>query len=132
MRRRRLLPLPLLALPVLAGCEMSPRQSQAPVPVVFFTEDSAALGEEAKGVIAEAATRARANPGQPVTVLGFAGPAGSAGYNRALSDARARAVADALVADGVAPGRLSIRPRGEVPYEMIPTESRRVEIRIGG
>ena len=133
MRRRHL----LLALPGLAACQPTGNQStgtqpQAPLPVVFFTEDSAALGDEARALIAEAAERARANPRLPVAVLGFAAPAGSAGFNQAISDARARNVADALIEQGVAASRISIRPRGPVPFELIPTEARRVEIHIGG
>lgn len=130
---RRCLFLALLLL--LAACQAPTQRTEAarvPVPVVFFTEDSAALSEEARAVIAEAAALALANPSLPVTVLGFAGPAGSVAFNQALSDARARIVADTLVAEGVPTGRISIRPRGPVPFELMPTESRRVEIRVGG
>ncbi len=129
MRRRILL---AALLPALAACQL-PRDevAQGPVPVVFFTEDSAALNDDGRAVVASAAKIAKANPNAPVTVMGFAGPAGSQGYNQALSDARARMVADALIAEGVPASRIQIRPRGPVPFEMIPTESRRVEIRVG-
>lgn len=136
MRRRHAVLLALL-LPALAACQAPSGQAgrqgrQMPVPVVFFTEDSAFLGEQARATIAEAAELARERPNAPVTVLGFTAPPGSAGFNRALSEARARNVADALVAAGVPAGRISVRPRGPVPFEMMPTESRRVEIRVGG
>ena len=100
--------------------------------VVFFTEDSAALNGDAEAIIRTAAAQAKANPRAPVSVLGFAGPEGSVGFNKALSDARARNVADHLVEAGVERSRVTIRPRGPVPFEMMPTESRRVEIVIGG
>ena len=80
MHRRHL----LLSLPALAACQPAATLPPAPLPVVFFTEDSAALGDDARLVIAEAAARARANPRLPVAVLGFAGPAGSPGFNQAI------------------------------------------------
>ncbi|MBV1798176.1 OmpA family protein [Siccirubricoccus sp. G192] len=133
MHRRLALAAPLLL--GLAACQAPAARTdlaRQPVQVVFFTEDSAALGADARTVVADAAQLAKANPNAPVAVLGFAGPSGSQSFNQALSDARARNVADALVAGGVAPGRIQIRPRGPVPFEMMPTESRRVEIRVGG
>ncbi len=125
MRRRSL----AFALPVLlvAACAT---QTTAPVTTVFFTEDSAALDADAQAVVKQAARRAAAATG-PVTVAGFAGPVGGLAYNRALSEARAQHVADQLAAEGVARSRIRIVPRGPVPYEAMPTESRRVEIRIG-
>ena len=123
MRRRLIAALPLLAI---AACATeAPRQTVT----VFFTADSAALDDEARVVVRRAA-RAAGSTG-PVTVLGFAGPAGGAAYNRALSEARAQHVADQLIEGGVARERIRIVPRGPVPFADIPTESRRVEIRIG-
>jgi outer membrane protein OmpA-like peptidoglycan-associated protein len=68
----------------------------------------------------------------PVRLLGYADPEGAPAANRALSAARAQAVADQLVAEGVARSRIRIEPRGETPYADATQESRRVEIRIGG
>jgi outer membrane protein OmpA-like peptidoglycan-associated protein len=125
-----------LASPVLLGlaaCEASrpAAATRSETLVVFFTEDSAALNESGLAILRGAADAAKANPRAPVAVLGFAGAAGSVGFNQALSDARARHVADHLVEYGVERSRIAIRPRGPVPFELIPTESRRVEIRIG-
>ncbi|MCQ4161897.1 OmpA family protein [Roseomonas sp. GC11] len=127
---RRLVLTGFLLLPWLAGCTAS---DAAPEPrlVVFFTEDSAALDEAARAVVAAAAQRARALPGTPVAVLGFADPDGGRAYNRALSAARAENVAETLRSEGVAPARIRVLPRGPVPFEMMPLESRRVEIQIG-
>lgn len=132
MRRRVLLAVP--ALLTLAACQAPAGRtalSRQPVRVVFFTEDSAALDASGLAVVADAAALAKANPDAPIQVLGFAEPAGSRAFNQALSDARARNVADTLVAQGIPTGRIRISPRGPVLFEMIPTESRRVEISVG-
>ncbi len=131
--RRPLLASALAALLALttAACQ-TPAPGGQPVRVVFFTEDSAALDDTGRTVLREAAEDARANPRGPVVVSGYAGPAGGQAYNRALSEARARHVADILVGNGVSAGRIVIRPRGPTAFELMPTESRRVEVRIGG
>ncbi len=130
---RRHLLAALAALPVLAACSLLPRDlADEPARVVFFTEDSAALDESARGVVANAAALSKEFPTQPVLVLGFADPDGGRAYNRALSEARAEAVAEQLRQNGVEPQRIVVSPRGPVPFEMMPLESRRVEIRVGG
>ena len=126
MRRRHL----LATAPALLAAACTAPASAPPAITVFFTEDSASLEGEATEVVRRAAARARAGTA-PVTVLGFAGPAGGAAFNRALSEARAQHVADVLAQNGVARERIRIVPRGPVPFEAVPTESRRVEIRIG-
>lgn len=128
MRRRTL----IAAAPVLlaAACTSAPQPPSAIT--VFFTADSATLEPEAEAVVKGAAATAKARPGTSVVVLGFAGPAGGVAYNVALSQARAQHVADLLAREGVARERISIVPRGPVPFEAMATEARRVEIRIGG
>ena len=133
MLRRSLLSVPPMI--GLAACQPSAgdgARARGPMPVVFFTEESAAMGPEARAVVAQAAERARARPGLPVVVRGLAATDGSAGFSRALSEARARNVADELVAAGVSRDRIRVQPRGPVPYEAMQLESRRVEIAIGG
>ena len=134
MLRRSLLSVPPMI--GLAACQPSASgggaRGQGPTPVIFFTEESAAMGPEARAVVAQAAERARARPGAPVVVRGLAATDGSAGFGRALSEARARNVADELVAAGVSPDRIRVQPRGPMPYEAMQIESRRVEIAIGG
>ena len=126
MRRRHLLAVAPAALA--AACASEPAMQTVSV---FFTADSATLDSEAEGVVRLAAARARATSG-PIVVVGFAGPAGGASYNRALSEARAQHVADLLVSNGVPRDRVRIVARGPVPFESVATESRRVEIRAGG
>lgn len=127
MRRRYL----FAALPAVLAAACTTPSATPPAVTVFFTEDSAQLDAEAREVVRRTAAAARSGTG-PVQVLGFAGPAGGAAYNRALSEARAQHVADLLMSNGVARERVRIVPRGPVPFEAVPTESRRVEIRVGG
>jgi outer membrane protein OmpA-like peptidoglycan-associated protein len=131
MHRRLLLVVPLLA--GLAACVAPPAPAGGPQPVVvFFTADSALLDAGARAVVARAAQTARANPSAPVRVLGFAAPdTGTAAFNRTLAQARAQNVADGLLAAGVPRDRVRVESRGAVPFEMMPTESRRVDILIG-
>ncbi|TCZ61372.1 OmpA family protein [Roseicella aquatilis] len=131
MRRRLALAvLPLLAL---AACQPAPPPpASRAATVVFFTEDSAGLDDNARSIIEQAAAQAMQRPGAPVRVRGFTAPeAGTGAYNKALAATRAQHVADHLAAAGVARDRIRIEPRGAVPYESYPTESRRVEIVIG-
>lgn len=100
---------------------------------VFFSEDSAAMGDNARGIVAMAVDAAKANPQAKVTVRGFASDdTGTAAFNRVLSEARARTVADALIAGGIPSSRIGVEPRGAVTGAILPTEARRVEIHIGG
>jgi cytochrome c oxidase subunit 2 len=136
MRRRLLLTAPLLL--GLAACQDGsltnlfgpPPQRTFPI---FYAEDSSTLSENGKGIVALAVDYAKQHPQAKVEVRGFAAPdTGSARFNRAISEARARGVADAMVAAGIPASRIAVQPRGAVPFEMFPTESRRVEIHIGG
>jgi outer membrane protein OmpA-like peptidoglycan-associated protein len=126
MRRRHF----LAAAPAALAAACAPQAAMQTVSV-FFTADSSTLDAEAQTVVRGAADRARATTG-PIVVVGFAGPAGGAAYNRALSEARAQHVADLLISSGVARERVRIVARGPVPFESVATESRRVEIRAGG
>lgn len=133
MRRRLLFTAPLLL--GLAACEGTTLFGPPPRRVfpLFFTGDSAALGENASGIVAMATEYARQHPDAQVVVRGFAAnDSGSAQFNRALSEARARAVSDALVAGGIPQSRIAVEPRGAVSFELAPTEARRVEIQVGG
>ena len=126
MRRRHL----LAAAPAALAAACAP-QSAMQTASVFFTADSSTLDAEAQTVVRAAAAQARGTSG-PIVVVGFAGPAGGAADNRALSEARAQHGADRLVSSGIARERVRIVARGPVPFESVATESRRVEIRAGG
>lgn len=127
---RRFLPL-LALLPFLAGCETFNRDPAAePARVVFFNEDSDTLDPAARTIVQGAADAAKRYSNVRVNVFGYAGPAGGAAFNRALSAARATHVSELLRQFGVPADRVFIIGRGEVPFEMAPIESRRVEIRL--
>jgi outer membrane protein OmpA-like peptidoglycan-associated protein len=121
----------LLITPILAAISACTHSENPQGLVVFFTADSAGLDDSAQAVIKQAADLARSNPSATVRVLGFAAnDTGTADYNHTLALARARNVADGLVAAGVPQSRVRIQSRGAVSFEMVPTESRRVEIVI--
>ena len=125
---RRLL-LATLVLVTMSACTHSGGETRRLV--VFFTADSAALDDNAQSVIRQAAEVARSTPSASVRVLGLAAPdTGSAAFNYTLAQARAQNVADGLVTAGVPQGRVRIESRGAVSFEMMPSESRRVEIEI--
>ncbi len=106
-------------------------RSGTPAMVVFFAEKSAALEPNDADIIAHAADLAKASPSAPVVVRGWTDSGGSPQADVLLSQQRARRVADALIADGVPPARISRQGRGQT-HDDPGVESRRVEIRVGG
>jgi len=102
--------------------------------MLFFGNDHTNLTPQGEGVIQEAARAARANPNARITVYGNADTFGDSAYNMALSQRRAEAVRDALVADGINPATISVAGHGEEAL-MVSTragvrepKNRRVEI----
>jgi len=90
--------------------------AQAPVArefVVYFDWDRSDLTAEASSVITQAANYAKSGRPTRVLVVGHADTSGSAAYNVGLSNRRARTTADALVAQGVAGGVISLDGKGE-------------------
>ncbi len=102
-----------------------------PVRIVFFEDDSIALGPAAMAVIEDAVAVARRYPLAPVRVAGFIAPDPLHAPTVALSRARAEHVANEMVRLGVARARIQVQGRGLAPVAEIPLEARRVEIRIG-
>ncbi|MGC4084579.1 MAG: OmpA family protein [Vicinamibacterales bacterium] len=58
-------------------------------------------------------TKLQANPGKNIVIEGHTCNIGTAEYNLALGERRARSVVDYLTSRGVAAGRLEIRSYGE-------------------
>ncbi|WP_395650491.1 outer membrane beta-barrel protein [Brevundimonas sp.] len=81
--------------------------------VVYFDWDRSDLTPEARTVITSAANYAKSGRPTRVLVVGHADTSGSAAYNIGLSNRRARTTADALVAQGVPGGILSLNGVGE-------------------
>lgn len=79
---------------------------------VNFDIDEASLRPDARPVIQEIHALLEAAPALVLSIEGHTDNTGDADHNRDLSAARARAVADALVALGVPPARLQSRGLG--------------------
>jgi outer membrane protein OmpA-like peptidoglycan-associated protein len=119
----------LFGLLTLGACAMpSPPDHSFPV---FFTNDSAALDVPAQSVVLHAATVAKQFPSLPVYVAGYADRSGSPAATVAMSQARADAVANLLISDGVPPASIKRTAVGTPPDSQPGLESRRVEIDIG-
>lgn len=103
---------------------------------VLFSTNRATLTSGAQERLARLASFLRQHPDRTVRVEGYTDNTGGSGYNLQLSERRADAVRDALLAQGVDPGRIVTLGRGEAqPVASNATESgrqanRRVEIVI--
>lgn len=101
-------------LTVAAAAAAPPVQAQlGALPTVTFETKSATLTPQGRAVVASVAAILTANPDVRVSIEGHTDDQGSATDNLALSQARARAVMDALVAAGIAAQRLSAAGFGE-------------------
>jgi hypothetical protein len=103
---------------------------------VFFAHGSARLTAEARAIIDQAAADYAATGETSVSLVGHTDTSGSAEYNMGLSERRARAVADALVASGVPASSMTAAWRGETEPAVATGDgvreplNRRVEITI--
>lgn len=103
---------------------------------VLFAVDRAELQPGARADLARLAAFLRENPERPVRVEGHTDSTGTAAYNVSLSEARAEAVASALIAQGVPPARIETHGFGQsMPVASNATaagrqQNRRVEIVI--
>lgn len=87
---------------------------QAPVSYqVFFPLGSTMLGEQDKTALAAAAQVYKTKPNAKVTVTGFTDTVGSPDLNMRLSQARADAVRNILVQNGVPAGSINTSASGE-------------------
>ena len=127
---QRFLPVAALGL-ALAGAACAPMADGPPGPsfLVFYTPFSANLDHDALDIVAQAAKAATAEPLRRVVVLGYADRVGTPEANRTLTRLRAEVVRDALVADGVPSGRITLQPKGAQGGDP-GVESRRVEIEL--
>ncbi|MGV9010656.1 OmpA family protein, partial [Brevundimonas sp.] len=81
--------------------------------VVYFDWDRSTLTAEASSVVTQAANYAKSGRPTRVLIVGHADTSGSAAYNVGLSNRRARTVGDALVAQGINGGVISLDGKGE-------------------
>lgn len=80
---------------------------------VNFATNDAALRPGAEAELDTAVAALKRSPSVDVRVEGHTDATGAASYNQALSERRARAVADYLVRSGIAPGRIRTVGYGE-------------------
>jgi outer membrane protein OmpA-like peptidoglycan-associated protein len=105
---------------------------------VLFDTDKAAIKPSAAAALQQiTGSIGQRYPGSEVRVMGFADSRGDKSYNKALSEERAEAVKNYLVANGkIDAARLSVEPMGEAaPVATNATaagrqENRRVEIAV--
>ncbi len=87
-----------------------------PVPqnfLVFFDFDKSNLRDDAQKIVMEAAEHAKTSGKSSISVTGHTDTSGSTAYNMALSERRALAVKQALVAQGIAEGEIAVMHKGE-------------------
>lgn len=133
-------PLPQYPASVAAEPAMEPLQDEVIVLSdlgnVLFAFDSAELTSEAQRLLADVGTRLTGANLVSVRVVGHTDSVGSDSYNQALSERRARSVADFLVTRGVPAGKLSTEGRGESQpvadnaSDVGRAENRRVELHV--
>jgi peptidoglycan-associated lipoprotein len=96
----------------------------APLKDVFFDFDKSGLLEDQKGVLNENVAWLKANPAVKITVEGHCDERGTAEYNLALGERRAKSVKDYLVAGGIAADRIAAISYGkERPFVLGHDES---------
>ena len=129
--RRRLACLVLLSLT--AACAKFAGGPATATFSVFFQPYSAELDQDAQDSIHSAAAFARSHASQPVILIGYAAPPDPGKDMPGLSEQRNTAVKSVLVADGVAPDRISAVAKGTTePKDNMPNVSvRRVDISVG-
>jgi OOP family OmpA-OmpF porin len=119
----------ILLLVVLGGCSwLSDSRKYS----VYFEPYSAALDQQGRETIDAVASFARSHPLQPIAVDGFAAPPDPKRDVDGLSAQRAEAVKQALVSEGVSPGRITTVANGVIDPKSLPSVAvRRVDIGVG-
>ncbi len=104
---------------------------------VFFGPGSFDLGSRARAVLNAQAAWMLARPEVSVVIEGHADDAAVGGDNERIAAARATAVRDRLIAEGIAPSRLQILARGAsdpiatCPDSTCAAQNRRVVMQVG-
>ncbi len=80
---------------------------------VYFDFDRSTLRPDALRLLDDAVAKLQASPGKNMVIEGHTCNIGTAEYNLALGERRARSVVDYLTSRGVSAGRLEIRSYGE-------------------
>ena len=121
--------LPALAATAAArGQTPNTTSSDLPRFLVYFDEFSANLSDEAKGVIADAAKRAKEAGSKEIVVQARASATGTAETNKYLAQTRSSIVTDELEADGIARTMIRQEPIGQTGSSDPTVYNRRVDI----
>jgi len=96
--------------------------------VVEFKTGSAALTPDDRAALDEVITWLQQDDSRYSRVEGWADPRGNAGKNEVLSQQRAQAVENYISSQGVDPGRVKVRARGETDIPPAPGGSERVAV----
>ena len=112
----------------------APAPAPAKTNLVFFDWDKYSLTPRALDVVSQAASDSKSQSTTTIQVSGYTDTSGTPVYNMGLSQRRATAVADQLVADGVPASEIETHAFGET-HLLVPTgpgvrepQNRRVEI----
>jgi outer membrane protein OmpA-like peptidoglycan-associated protein len=99
---------------------------------VFFQPYSSELDGQATETVQDAAAFAKAHSFQPVTVTGFSAPPDPKLDVPGLSAQRAEIVKQKLIAEGIAPDRITAEADGVTDPKTLPSVAvRRVDISVG-
>jgi len=127
--RQRFIPLLLLA--ALGGCA-SLFGERTRSYSVFFQPYSSVMDDHAQEAVRDAASFAQSHPLQPVALAGYSAPPDPGKDIDGLSAQRAEVVKQALISDGVSPGRISVEANGITDPQGKPNLAvRRVDINVG-
>jgi OOP family OmpA-OmpF porin len=115
---------------LLAGCAPQPAPTTAETGryLVYFDEFSARVTEEAKGIIATAAAKAREVGAKTIRIEGRASATGGSVANQRLAETRTQVVYDELQKDGVDPTSIQQQPIGQTGSGDTGVSERRVDI----
>jgi OOP family OmpA-OmpF porin len=129
LRIRKIQGAPVLLL-LLAGCasQPAPTTTEAGRYLVYFDEFSARVTEEAKGIIATAAAKAREVGAKTIRIEGRASATGGAVANQRLAETRTQVVYDQLQKDGIDPTTIQQQPIGQTGSGDTGVSERRVDI----
>jgi OOP family OmpA-OmpF porin len=119
----------ILLLATLGGCGLFGNTGKYRV---YFEPYSADLDSQATSTIHSAVAFAKAHPALPITVAGYSAPPDPKLDVQGLSDKRADAVKQGLIAEGITPNRIATVGNGITDPQTLPEVAvRRVDIGIG-
>lgn len=116
------------AAPEAGAAAAAPATAEAPIGQVLFASGKSDLDSQAQEAVKKAATALAGQSGK-VALSGFVDGTGNADQNAELAKKRAQAVAELLVAQGVAEARIEMRkPQTITAGEGADSQARRVDI----